>query len=231
MTTDDVIRALAMGPSRQVKSWNQFFVNGYNFHTHDYGKNKGTMNYGVCVESHDEVDYFGILEDVFELVYHGNETVYKTILFKCSWMDSIKGMNIHEQYKLVEVNHTKRYPKYDPFVLSYQVTQVYYAPYPSLKRDLVQWWAVFKTKARSEVDAPVDLEILQEDIFVPPVLCAPNEIPDYDGQVNDGDEEEVVVEASDSDEDKSDNSDDDSIDEEDYITDYEDDEEDLFDIN
>ncbi|XP_057246684.1 uncharacterized protein LOC130589441 [Beta vulgaris subsp. vulgaris] len=137
MTSDDVTRALAMGPSRQVRTWNQFFVNGYNFHTQEYGKNKSTMNYGVCVQAADRADYFGILEEVIELVYHGNLAVYKTILFKCNWMDSDKGMNIHEQYKLVEVNHTKKYPKYDPFVLSYQVSQVYYAPYPSLRRDKV----------------------------------------------------------------------------------------------
>ncbi|XP_057251800.1 uncharacterized protein LOC130591871 [Beta vulgaris subsp. vulgaris] len=132
MTSDDVTRALAMGPSRQVRMWNQFFVNGYNFHTQEYGKNKSTMNYGVCVQAADRADYFGILEEVIELVYHGNLAVYKTILFKCNWMDSDKGMNIHEQYKLVEVNHTKKYPKYDPFVLSYQVSQVYYARIPVL---------------------------------------------------------------------------------------------------
>lgn len=181
MATDDVLRALAMGPSRQVRTWSHHYVNGYNFHTHDYGKNKSTMNYGVCVESDGGVDYYGILDEILELVYHGSKAVYKTILFKCTWMDCDKGMNIHEQYKLVEVNHTRRYPKYDPFVLSYQVSQVYYAPYPSLKRDKVQWWAVFKTKARSEVDAPNDLDFLQEETTnVPIVLSAPDEIPDYD---------------------------------------------------
>ncbi|XP_019108058.3 uncharacterized protein LOC104906988 [Beta vulgaris subsp. vulgaris] len=124
MTCDDVTQVLTMGPSRQVRTWNQFFVNGYNFHTQEYGKNKSTMNYGVCVQAADRADYFGILEEAIELVYHGNLAVYKTIWFKCNWMDSDKGMNIHEQYKLVEVNHTKKYPKYDPFVLSYQVSQV-----------------------------------------------------------------------------------------------------------
>ncbi|XP_056688736.1 uncharacterized protein [Spinacia oleracea] len=188
LITDDVIRALAMGPSRQVRTWSHFYVNGYNFHTHDYGKHKSTMNYGVCVQSPEEIDYFGILEEVVEVAYCGKLREYKTILFKCSWMDSVKGMNIHEQYKLVEVNHSKRYPKYDPFVLSYQVSQVYFAHYPSLKRDKDQWWVVFKTKARSVIDAPVDLEFLQEDVNeVSSAICAPDEIPDYEDQEDDED--------------------------------------------
>ncbi|XP_021721400.1 pheromone-processing carboxypeptidase KEX1-like [Chenopodium quinoa] len=95
-------------------------------------------------------------------------------------MDSTRGMNI-DQYKLVEVNHTKKYPKYDPFVLSYQANQVYYAPYPSLKRDKAQRWEVFKTKARSVVDAPVDEDFLQETSADIPTLCAPDDVPDYEG--------------------------------------------------
>ena len=34
------------------------------------------MNYGVCVKSHEEVNYYGILEEVIELVYHGPLEVY-----------------------------------------------------------------------------------------------------------------------------------------------------------
>ncbi|XP_021719113.1 uncharacterized protein LOC110686833 [Chenopodium quinoa] len=96
--TDEVIRALAMGPSRQVKTWRQFDINGFKFHTFDYGKHKATMNYGVGVISEEEIDYFGILEEVIELVYLGTVNVFKTFMFKCNWMDSVNGMNIHEQY-------------------------------------------------------------------------------------------------------------------------------------
>jgi hypothetical protein len=151
------------------------------------------MNYGVCVESQGGVDYFGTLEEVIQLSYHGSDAEYKTILFNCNWFDCDKGMNIHEKYRLVEVNHTRRLPWYDPFVVSYQASQVYYAPYPSLKRDKVQWWAVFKTKARSEVDAPVESDVLQEETSLVPVgLCSPDEIPDYEVIEGDDDEDEVI---------------------------------------
>lgn len=185
----DVLHALAMGPSTRVKTWNQIFVNGFNFQTFEYGKNKSTMNYGVCVSSADGVHYYGILDDIIEVEYSGRKRQYKTILFKCSWMDCGRGMNVHEQYKIVEVNHTKKYPKYDPFVLSYQVSQVYYASYPSLKRDRAQWWAVFKTHARSDIDAPVDDKVLQAIAAEEQsTLCPPNDILGY---VDDGDESDL----------------------------------------
>ncbi|XP_048491124.2 uncharacterized protein LOC125492550 [Beta vulgaris subsp. vulgaris] len=110
-----------MGPSTLVRTWNGYYVNGYNFQTQGSSKHKSTMNYGVCVSNDGGSDFFGILDDVIELKFTGALRQYNTILFKCNWMDNVRGMNI-DQYKLVEVNHTKKYPKFDPFVLSYQVS-------------------------------------------------------------------------------------------------------------
>ena len=79
---------------------------------------------------------------------------------------------------------------------------MYYAPYPSLKRDKSQWWAVFKTKARSEVDAPVDSDVLQEATSLVPVgLCSPDEIPNYEVIQGDDDEDEEVIPSLDEDDD------------------------------
>ncbi|XP_021733410.1 uncharacterized protein LOC110700211 [Chenopodium quinoa] len=213
----DVLRALCMRPFRRFCTWGQIFVGEFNFHTHAYGKQKSTMNNGVCVSSEDGGEYFGILVDIIELVYTGPKRQYKTILFKCNWMDYGRGMTIHEQYKLIDVNHTKKYPKYDPFVLSYQVAQVYYTSYPSLKRDRVQWWSVFKTQARSVVDAPVDLEFQQSPSpTVHATLCPPNDIPDYARDDDDEDADDGFVISSDEDDEpsicSSDSDDDDDID-------------------
>ncbi|XP_021773298.1 uncharacterized protein LOC110737240 [Chenopodium quinoa] len=194
----DVLQALAVGPFKKFRTWSRIFVSGLNFHTQDYGRHKGTINYGVCVSSQDGGEYFGMLQDIIEVVYTGAIPEYMTILFKCSRMDCGRGINIHEQYKVVDVNYTKKYPIYDPFVLSYQVGQVYYAPYPSLKRDRFQWWAVFKTQARSVVDAPVDPEFLQgAQTRECSTLCPPTDIPDYsdDGRafvVSEGEDDDIV---------------------------------------
>ena len=60
--------------------------------------------------------------------------------------------NVDPKYNLIEIKHTSRYYKYDPFLLAKQALQVYYASYPSLRRDKIDWSAVFKTKARFTFD-------------------------------------------------------------------------------
>lgn len=64
----DVIRSLAMEPRKDVRCWDHFYINNYNFHTYSYGKNKSTMNYGVSVKGVDGVEYYGILQEVIELL-------------------------------------------------------------------------------------------------------------------------------------------------------------------
>ena len=130
---------------------------------HTYGKDKSTMNYGACVRSVDGVGYYDLLQEVLQLTYVGANACDKMILFKCDWFNSFKGTNIRKQYKYVEINHTRKYPKYDPFVLTCHVQQVYFTPYPSTKRDKNSWWSIFKVKARSTIDAPVDDIAFQED--------------------------------------------------------------------
>ncbi|XP_042379983.1 uncharacterized protein LOC121972368 [Zingiber officinale] len=38
---------LSWGPKAMVRTWPAYFINGYNFHTQEYGKGKTTMNSGV----------------------------------------------------------------------------------------------------------------------------------------------------------------------------------------
>ncbi|XP_056698101.1 uncharacterized protein [Spinacia oleracea] len=152
----DIIRSLASGPLTRVRKFNRYHINGYHFHTFAYGKNKSTMNYGVCVKSVKGDDFYGILQEVVELTYVGARKRHTTVLFKCDWFDVGRGTRIHEKYNLVVVNHSKRYPKYDPFVLAYQVEQVYYAPSPANNIERNQWWFVFDVKARGIIDAPID---------------------------------------------------------------------------
>ncbi|KAL1556623.1 hypothetical protein AAHA92_12218 [Salvia divinorum] len=40
------------------------------------------------------------------------------------------------------------YPKYDPFVLAQQASQIYFVPFPSKKKDKVNWRAVMKVRAK-----------------------------------------------------------------------------------
>ncbi|XP_074293337.1 uncharacterized protein LOC141620334 [Silene latifolia] len=117
---DDLLVALAIGPSKEVQTWQRYSINGFNFHTLKYGKNKASMNYGVCVNGIDGDDYYGTLEEIIELRYCGEQTVYNAIFFKCCWMDNSSiDTIVHDIYKLLEVNHKRKYGKYDPFVLAH----------------------------------------------------------------------------------------------------------------
>jgi len=80
--TNDIVKAVAMSPRKDVCMWNNYYINNFNF----------------------------------QLTYDGANACHKTILFKCDWFDLCKGTCVHKQYKLVEINHTRKYPKYDPHI-------------------------------------------------------------------------------------------------------------------
>lgn len=143
---------LSLGPKAIARTWPAYFVNGYNFHTQEYGKGKATMNSGVCVQSGSSLmeAFYGLLDAIIQVEYPGPPLA--VTLFKCTWFDPIKGMRVHPKFNLVEVNHKRKYMKYEPFVLAQQAIQVYYASYPSLKQDKVEWWAACKIKARKKIE-------------------------------------------------------------------------------
>ena len=70
------------------------------------------------------------------------------------------GTKVHQQYNLIEVNHKRSFNRYESFVLAIQATQVNYTTYPSLRHDKLDWWVVFRIKARSIVEFPEVREII-----------------------------------------------------------------------
>ena len=103
------------------------FINGFKFHTKEYGKKKTTVNSGVCIKGgnndDDITDYYGVLEEIIELTYSVVSKL-KMFLFKCRWFDSrpnIGVKRVHKDYPLIEVNHKKKYLGYDPFVLGHKL--------------------------------------------------------------------------------------------------------------
>ena len=180
MTSDgipnDVIRSLAMEPRKYMHRLDDYYVNNYNFNTYSFGKNKSSMNYGVPVKGVDGVEYYEIFQEVIELTYLAIDQSYKTVLFKCERFHTINGINIHQNHKLVDVNHPRKYPKYDPLVLAYQLTQVSFTPYLSLKNNRAQCWAVLniKTSATSDFQMDVIAPFQEENNDNPPTSGHPN---------------------------------------------------------
>ncbi|KAM3232711.1 hypothetical protein P3L10_018070 [Capsicum annuum] len=77
------------------------------------------------------------------------------------------GVKKHNQYKLVDINHRRRYKKYKPFILGMQVTQVCYVPSPSKKKDKDDWLSVLKVKPRNVIELPFKVVVTTLELNVP----------------------------------------------------------------
>ena len=192
-----------MGPKRVFNSYPIYFVNGYKFNTKEYGAEKLTNNTGVFVKGSDDPenhfnDFYGVLTQILQLTYF-SRPAEEVFLFRCNWFSNVpgSGINVHKDYNLIEIKHTSHYHKYDPFVLAKQALQVYYAPYPSLKRDKADWSAVFKTKARFTFDGKniPDEQAYQADLEQNNEIIITDDHTDFGPLI---DESNVLVEAFDS---------------------------------
>jgi hypothetical protein len=178
----------SLGTERKVKCYNGYFVNGYVFHTEEYGHERKTYNNGVCVKgsssSELKVDYYGRLEEVVELQYHNEQN--RVFLFKCYWYDTTdRGIRVDPHYGLVEINSKARLRNInDVFVFAKQCQQVYYTYTPSFRKDRsrVDWLSILKMKPQGRVevvqdeneDTSVRDEVFQVSELVEPYRVAPS---------------------------------------------------------
>ncbi|KAH0669860.1 hypothetical protein KY289_024353 [Solanum tuberosum] len=123
--TDELI-SLAVGPEPLVHRYSIFMVNGFRFQKKELVRK--IQNSGVLVRGDDSdsnKEYYGVLEDIFELRYVGNRKVH---LFKCHWWDVAclgRGYKI-DKYGFTSVNTHCALNTNEPFVLASQSEQVFY---------------------------------------------------------------------------------------------------------
>ena len=93
------------------------------------GEKKTTVEFVLKVEG--ETDWYGVIKEILELEYVG-EFMKTVVLFNYEWYDltRLTKARKHNHYKITEINHTKRYGRYDPFIIAYNARQLYYPPYP-----------------------------------------------------------------------------------------------------
>ncbi|CAM8999713.1 unnamed protein product [Rhodiola kirilowii] len=105
--------------------YSQCEVNGIKFVTWERDQNRKTQNSGVMVESDDEV-YYGVLEDVIELMYPQGVTV---IVFKCRWFNENRG-DIKRDHGIESVDTSTTWYGDTPFCLGLMAKQVIYVDDP-----------------------------------------------------------------------------------------------------
>ncbi|XP_035549023.1 uncharacterized protein LOC108993538 isoform X1 [Juglans regia] len=161
--------ALACGPEPTVASYAACIVNGKRFHTKQRELRRRTQNSGVLVtgdESTNNVDFYGVINDIVELHYMGRRRVY---LFMCDWFDvgdQRRGVRVDNH--MTSINMDRTWYKDEPFVLACQASQCFYI------RDVRaqgRWFVVQKFTNRNVYD-------------IPPV---PRVLEDIDGETGDDD--------------------------------------------
>lgn len=147
--------SLAQGPTPYVKSYSGCVTNGYKFHTLSRDTGAKTQNSGVLVVGNDgdggaNIDYYGVLTEVFTLEYTGGNEV---VFFRCNWwdIDPKRGVKV-DKYGFVSVNSQRLLNIDDPFVLAAQSSQVFYVNDISQKG----WRVVVKVQPRDSYELAID---------------------------------------------------------------------------
>jgi hypothetical protein len=79
------LRQVANGFAYRVRKFFGCYVNGYRFHTTSW-PNRKTSCSGVFTPRLDEVKYYGRIEEIYELNFHGSKPL-TPVIFKCHWFD------------------------------------------------------------------------------------------------------------------------------------------------
>ena len=150
------MRQVANGCAYRVLSYSGYDVNGYHSHTkiHEQSRpNRRTTNSGVYTTALDAVEYYGIIEEIYELRFHGCKPL-KPVIFKCHWFDPNK-VRRTPSLGLVEIQQSSVYPGDDVYIVAQQATQVYYLSYPC-KTDahLRGWDVVYQISPHDKLPVP-----------------------------------------------------------------------------
>ena len=134
----------------------------YKFHTHAWSEGKKTINSRVHVKDlieGGEDDFYGVIQHMYEVEYNSSTSDKKVVLFYCNWFDpSTRGMQVDSKYGIVDIRMDRIYVQFDPFIITHNVRQVYYVPYPTSCRDKRGWCVAIKTKPRGSIDSD-DVEV------------------------------------------------------------------------
>ncbi|CAH9094601.1 unnamed protein product [Cuscuta epithymum] len=175
--SDPFIRALAGGISSLARAWPAYIVGGYTFHTTSYGARKKTFNSGICVRSSNfnnaTTDWIGTLEEILEVDILCPHPL-RVVLFKCKWVDPVRGMQIHNKYNIVDVKLECVYKVFEPFILAQQASQVFFLEYPGSRGVNARGWkCACKVKSRRTIEGQwkdVDDSPYQIDETQPPPI-------------------------------------------------------------
>jgi hypothetical protein len=89
------------------------------------------MNIGVFTPGLDGVKYYGRIEKIYELTFHGCKPL-NLVIFKYHWFDP-KVTRRTPNLGLLKIQQSSVLPGDDVYIVAQLAMQVYYLPYPCQK--------------------------------------------------------------------------------------------------
>jgi hypothetical protein len=153
------LRQVADGFAYRVRSFSGYDVNGYRFRTTSYEQsrpNRKTTSSGVFTPGLDGVEYYGIIEEIYELKFYGSKSL-NPVIFKCHWFDPEVTRRTYSNLGLVEIRQDSVLPGDDVYIVAQQATQIYYLSYAcQTKEHLKDWYVVHKVLPHGKLPVPND---------------------------------------------------------------------------
>ncbi|GJW04260.1 transposon protein, CACTA, En/Spm sub-class [Tanacetum coccineum] len=128
------VTQLAYRP-RRVFHYQGYDINGYTFYTKEQDEKSTVQNSGVTLVatttdnsrlSVAKESYYNVIEEIWELDYN----TFFVPLFKCKWVDNIRGVKVDKDgFTCVNLS-TYSYSS-NPFILAKQATKIFYVEDPS----------------------------------------------------------------------------------------------------
>jgi hypothetical protein len=113
------LRQVANGFAYRVKKYSGYDVNGYRFRTTNYDQsrpNRKTCS-RVFPPGLDDVDYFGRIEEIYELNFHGSKPL-TLVIFKCHCFDPQVTIQTHSNLGIVEIRQDSTLPGDDVYIVA-----------------------------------------------------------------------------------------------------------------
>ena len=153
------LKQVGNGFPRRVNSFTIYDVNGYRFRTRSYEEsrpNRKTTCTGVRTPGLDKKDYYGIVEEIYELNFGGPKEL-KLVVFKCHWFDP-DDTKVDPTIGQVEIRQDSVYGGEDVYIVAnIHATQVYYLPWACQKHeDLAGWYLVQQVSPHGKAPVPND---------------------------------------------------------------------------
>ncbi|XP_022019856.1 uncharacterized protein LOC110919916 [Helianthus annuus] len=129
--------ALSICAKMTAYTYTACIVNGVRFKTLERDAKCATQNSGVEVVGENGVKFYGQLEEIIELRYTND---YSTLLFRCKWFDTQRGVNHNNNITSISTEH--EWDKDDQLIFASQAKQVFFIQETSRNQKNKHRWVV-----------------------------------------------------------------------------------------